>query len=1401
MTTLLRRTTVFALLCLPFCLPASAQTSALLTGFRGAPFTSTVDELRAASAAMPASHDYGVVVLLEEETYRFAPDSTVAFQHHLIYRVDAQDAIEGWSEISARWDPWFEQPAQLHARVLQADGHFVELEQKTITDAPVKADDSETFSSQHLRRAPLPGVAIGAIIEEVDEIDEKIPYFAAGGLYRSYFRRGVPVAEARVFVDIPRSLPFKEVTHNLAGLARDSNSDQDRQHLTYVLKNIAPSVQSDIDLSSNEPDGPLLEFATGASWKSVSDGYLALAEPETIPAETQPILPKTLPSGRMEKIQAIVAALHHEVRYTGVEFGAARLTPQRPSAVIERHYGDCKDKATLLVAMLRAEGIPANIALLSTGPGRDVDPALPGMSQFNHAIVYVPAAGKDPAVWIDATAEFYAPGVLPFDDKGRMALIAAPGTTGLTKIPDASPQDSTLIETRSFTLAPFGPSHVVETSETHGIIDANYRSSYGSTDETRISEDLTNYAHNAYYAKGAVKVTHGDAHDLTQPFHLSLAVDGARRGFTALDEAVVAVFTNMVLNSLPRWFAKAPPVIGPETTDEEKRRLELAKRARLGSYVFSPFTDERRIRIQAPDGFALRSLPPNKTTQMGPATFTETYTSTEPGVLTATLRLDTGSGVLTPDEALAMRTAVLELNKREYVGIYFDQVAAKAFADGKIRKALDTDRALIAAHPSEALNHVRLSRLLLNAGIGDEAHLEALRGTQLDPKSAVAFNTLGWSLEHDSLGVRFGKGYDRAGSIAAYKQAIALDPDDNDPRFDLAILYEFDARGIRYSPNADMPLAIAAYKELVERTKDKNDGSVTQYQNNLLYALLYAKQFAELDKLLASLPYNNAHASLAIASAAAQRGAAAGIAESEKGNVAAGDRNKNLLAAGHNLASMRLYPVASEVLKAGIAGGGDDAPTTARQIEMYKALKPVDLSPLPPTNPAAPVQAITFATMAGTLTHDLAVASISRHAYASDAALERDVAKGLQTTGFLRQVAEKSELSETVLLDLIAGSMTFTSTGDDATGYAITQTSLGEEPTHFYVVKEDGSYRMVSDASNDTSGNSAVGNEALYALEHGNPKLAKAILDWKRDLTHKQGGDDAFAGPLLPRFWTVGSSKPDADSPAAMRLAAIALLAGSMDAKPYLPEVAAAREKASGQRQTDLDLLLAVAAAGAEQAKLALPAALRLLDQEPDSEVALSLAGQCYALENDAAAWLKLLAPRIAKKPKDHDLLIQQEQAYYLAGDYAAARKSAQGAIDSGKATSSDYNSYAWLGLFDDHIGDDALKAAQQSNMMSKNNSFADLHTLACIYAAEGRTTEARQVLSQAMYAGSESEPNAAVWYALGLIYEQYGANGAALAAYRKVSAHEFDDHTYIDPASTYLLAQRRIKALAGATK
>ena len=108
------------------------------------------------------------------------------------------------------------------------------------------------------------------------------------------------------------------------------------------------------------------------------------------------------------------------------------LSPSSPLATLRRGAGDGKDLAVVLAAALRAEGIPAHVALLRPGTGRDIEPTLPGMGMFSHAIVYVPG---EPPLWIDPTDRWARPGELPLLDQGRRALVAAAETEDLVETP------------------------------------------------------------------------------------------------------------------------------------------------------------------------------------------------------------------------------------------------------------------------------------------------------------------------------------------------------------------------------------------------------------------------------------------------------------------------------------------------------------------------------------------------------------------------------------------------------------------------------------------------------------------------------------------------------------------------------------------------------------------------------------------------------------------------------------------------------------------------------------------------------------------------------------------------------------------------------------------------------
>lgn len=134
---------------------------------------------------------------------------------------------------------------------------------------------------------------------------------------------------------------------------------------------------------------PLSPQAT-ASW------YLGLTAGRTEPTpaiEAEAAALTAGQNGEAAKIAALAQFVQQKIRYAAVEFGIGDYQPHAAAAVLANGYGDCKDKATLLIALLRTVGVQADYVLLNAQRG--VVPsgyASPG--SFDHVIVAIrwPAA-------------------------------------------------------------------------------------------------------------------------------------------------------------------------------------------------------------------------------------------------------------------------------------------------------------------------------------------------------------------------------------------------------------------------------------------------------------------------------------------------------------------------------------------------------------------------------------------------------------------------------------------------------------------------------------------------------------------------------------------------------------------------------------------------------------------------------------------------------------------------------------------------------------------------------------------------------------------------------------------------------------------------------------------------
>ena len=104
----------------------------------------------------------------------------------------------------------------------------------------------------------------------------------------------------------------------------------------------------------------------------------------------------------------------------------AGVRPRPCRQVLERGYGDCKDKAVLLISLARELGLPLEYALLRTVPAGRVEREVPNQ-QFNHAIVYVPKQeGFPEPFFVDATTDGLDVGSLRSDDQGAWSLVLDP---------------------------------------------------------------------------------------------------------------------------------------------------------------------------------------------------------------------------------------------------------------------------------------------------------------------------------------------------------------------------------------------------------------------------------------------------------------------------------------------------------------------------------------------------------------------------------------------------------------------------------------------------------------------------------------------------------------------------------------------------------------------------------------------------------------------------------------------------------------------------------------------------------------------------------------------------------------------------------------------------------------
>ena len=197
--------------------------------------------------------------------------------------------------------------------------------------------------------------------------------------------------------------------------------------------------------------------------------------------------------------------VQEEIRYASISIGRGSHEPTEPNVVIERRYGDCKDKSLLLVSMLGALGIDADVALVHSWRGRALDATLPTPYAFDHVIVRAQLGAT--VHWLDATSSTQHDALtVDRSPSFERALVLREGSEELAVIPkpgtDVRVRDiAVVVDARRGMEA---PATLDITTSYRGALADDMRSLFQSRTPEQWQTDYTSYIAR-YYASAKVR--------------------------------------------------------------------------------------------------------------------------------------------------------------------------------------------------------------------------------------------------------------------------------------------------------------------------------------------------------------------------------------------------------------------------------------------------------------------------------------------------------------------------------------------------------------------------------------------------------------------------------------------------------------------------------------------------------------------------------------------------------------------------------------------------------------------------------------------------------------------------------------------------------------------------------
>jgi transglutaminase-like putative cysteine protease len=347
--------------------------------------------------------------------YVFAPDRSFTYTVHSETTPLAQSVLQGVSQTrySVNGNQTFE---VVEAYTRKSDGQQIAVNPSEIVSQDGVVGPLLSFADIKIRQVPFKNVAVGDTVVATVRYTERHHYLGDGFSASFAITPSGADVTSEMTVRRPATMPFIQDAQQF-NYEETPDGDRVVHHWSGHFQIPQSTEQNVADLVSRLPR---ISFSTFASYEDIGKAFSAGA------GELLNVTPAIASladditrgrTGRREQAEAIFDWVTGNIRYLALVIGVGRVVPNPPETVIANRYGDCKDVATLMSALLAAKGIASEFALINTNPVYQLD-ATPLVGSFNHVIVYLPELD----LYADPTAAVSFVGRLPRADRGKPVL-------------------------------------------------------------------------------------------------------------------------------------------------------------------------------------------------------------------------------------------------------------------------------------------------------------------------------------------------------------------------------------------------------------------------------------------------------------------------------------------------------------------------------------------------------------------------------------------------------------------------------------------------------------------------------------------------------------------------------------------------------------------------------------------------------------------------------------------------------------------------------------------------------------------------------------------------------------------------------------------------------------------